>query len=114
MTSYTDSTDTEPWLNLLHKSEKALKNGIMAELRRTFPDKSIPDPTYFKAHPWYDGCTYWLPGLYDPEDISNKLMCPLPAKWKYLFMCGESYSMRQAWVEGALEHSEKMLKKYFL
>jgi hypothetical protein len=114
MTSYTDSTDTIHWTEFLKKGETCLKDAIMDELRRTFPEKNIPEPTVFKAHSWELGCSYWMPGLYDPEVASERVMCPLPGTWSNLYVCGESYSMRQAWVEGALEHSEKMLKKYFL
>ena len=109
MTSYTDANDAEYWI----KMDKNLEKKIMAGLREVFPHKKIPDPLYFKAHPWYEGCTYWLPGSYDPVEQSNKIMCPLPNKWQHLYVCGESFSMRQAWMEGALEHADALIKKYF-
>jgi hypothetical protein len=40
-------------------------------------------------------------------------MRPLPSCWQNVYVCGESYSERQAWIEGALEHSEKLLRKFF-
>ena len=106
MTSYTDSEDTNHWRT------KTAEKDIMKELRKEFPDREIPDPLFFKEHWWKEGCTYWLPGLYDPQEESDKVMCPQPGKWQNLFVCGESYSMRQAWMEGALEHSESMLKRH--
>jgi len=114
MTSYTDNNDAEHWIHILDKErERGLEKKIMKGLRELFPHKKIPDPLYFKAHPWYEGCTYWLPGSYDPVELSKKVMCPLPGKWQHLYVCGESFSMRQAWMEGALEHAEAMIKKYF-
>lgn len=114
MTSYTDDKDTQPWLKLLDEGGSVLESALMKELRKQFPERTIPDPLYFKAHPWYEGCTYWLPGFYDPVEESKKVMCPQPTKWQSLYVCGESFSLRQAWMEGALEHAEAMLKKYFL
>lgn len=108
MTSYTDSEDTSHWRT------KTAEKDIMKELRKEFPGREIPDPLFFKEHWWKEGCTYWLPGLYDPQEESDKVMCPQPGKWQNLFVCGESYSMRQAWMEGALEHSESMLKRHLL
>jgi monoamine oxidase len=114
MTSYTDAEDTKPWAKILKdKGENALKHAIMNELRELFPNTNIPQPTAFKAHLWNDGCTYWTPGLYDPVELGDKVLNPLPSSWQNLFVCGESFSQRQAWVEGALEHSDKLIHKFF-
>jgi protoporphyrinogen oxidase len=113
MTSYTDADDTKVWKKIYDKGgDKALCHAIMADLRKMFPD--IESPTFFKSHYWQHGCTYWLPGLYDPEEESHKIMCPIPIRNPNLYVCGESYSMKQAWIEGALEHAEEMLQKYIL
>jgi monoamine oxidase len=109
MTSYTDGEDTKPWTKILAKGEPALKNAIMTETRKLFPARTIPQPIYFKAHLWKNGCSYWTPGLYDPVAMGNKIMNP----WDNLYVCGESYSQRQAWVEGALEHADALIHKFF-
>lgn len=115
MTSYTDGKDTEKWTSILKKKgEAGLQQEIMQALRDLFKNSHIPDPIFFKSHLWKDGCTYWLPGRYDPQASSEKFMNPLPTSLNNVYVCGESYSMRQAWVEGALEHTEAMLKKFFL
>ena len=113
MTSYTDDDDTRHWMKLYDEGGNVLEKAITKELRNQFPEKKIPTPLYFKAHPWYQGCTYWLPGFYDPVEESKKVMCPQPLKWQNLYACGESFSLRQAWMEGALEHADAMLNKYF-
>ena len=112
MTSYTDADDTKVWKKIYDKGgDKALCHAIMGDLREMFPE--IESPTFFKSHYWQHGCTYWLPGLYDPKEESHKIMCPIQ-KLPDLYVCGESYSLKQAWIEGALEHAEEMLQKYIL
>jgi hypothetical protein len=114
MISYTDSDDTKPWMKILDsKGSDALEKAIMVETRKLFPHMKIPEPVFFKAHPWYEGCSYWKPGLYNPKELSEKSMNPIQ-RFEHVFVCGESYSMKQCWMEGALEHAEQMLQKYFL
>lgn len=113
MTSYTDAEDTTQWAKILNtKGEMALETAIMGKTRELFPAIDIPNPMFFKAHHWKHGCSYWLPGLYDPKAESEKIMCPLPLTFPTIFVCGESYSLKQAWIEGAIEHAEQMLQKY--
>lgn len=115
MTSYTDAEDTKPWIRILEsKGEIALQNAIMKKTRELFPELTIPNPIFFKAHHWKHGCSYWLPGLYHVKEQSTKLMNPLPAAYPNVYVCGESYSLKQAWIEGAIEHAEEMLEKYIL
>jgi hypothetical protein len=106
MISYTDGDDSNEYRKILRLGEKHLEKAILSDIRKLFPDIDIPDPVFFKAHPWDSGCTYWLPGSYDPAEESKKACHPLPNVW----LCGESWSMKQAWVEGALEHAETLLR----
>jgi monoamine oxidase len=102
MISYTDSRDAKP---LMAMSEAACGRYVQKELRRLFPERRIPEPIFVKTHPWTDGVTYWLPGKYDPAAESD-------AAIKFsdrIHVCGESFSLRQGWMEGALEHAEKLL-----
>jgi hypothetical protein len=113
MTSYTDAEDTAVWKRIYDKGgDRALCHTIMTDLKEFFPH--IQMPTFFKSHYWKHGCTYWLPGLYNPKEESHKVMCPMPMRMPNVFVCGESYSLKQAWVEGAIEHAEEMLQKYVL
>ena len=113
MVSYTDADDANYLIKLLKRhGEEGLGEFILKELRAMFPDRVIPKYTFFKAHPWYSGCSYWTPGDYEPERLSQESMHPdkyLPS----VYVCGESFSMKQAWMEGALEHASDMIKKYF-
>jgi monoamine oxidase len=106
MISYTDGAYAE---KLMEKEEVELRDLIMEELRRLLGKDSLPDPIFFKTHPWKSGCSYWLPGDYDVEQASIAAHTPFPGK--LVWICGESFSLRQAWMEGALEHAESLLKR---
>ena len=113
MVSYTDADNADFLIKMMDtKGEEALGKFIMEELGKMFPDRDIPPYTLFKAHPWYSGCTYWTPGSYDPVIMSEEAMHP-DASMPSVYACGESFSLKQAWMEGALEHASDMLNKYF-
>jgi hypothetical protein len=110
MISYTDGDNTEPYMTVQkEKGDKALSKMILGDIRKLFSGRQIPDPVFFKSHPWETGCTYWIPGGYSAEFQSKAAIHPFPAKMPSVWLCGESWSMRQCWVEGALEQTVKML-----
>jgi len=102
MISYTDGKDTDVWRPL---DDKTLKTAIMTEVHALFPDKKIPMPSYLAKHDWTSGCSYWLPGTYDVEKASKEAHNPSPG----VYVCGESISLHQTWMEGALESAETLL-----
>lgn len=102
MISYTEGDDTKVWTDL---EGDALETAIQHEVKALFPDKTIPHPTYLQKHYWSSGCTYWLPGRYDVYTASRVAMNPS----KNLFVVGESISLQQTWMEGALESAEELL-----
>ena len=112
MISYTDGNDARELLQMI-KQEGEEKTGdfIVEQARRVFPEKEIPDPLFFKFHPWTSGCTYWLPGNYDPTKESRRALKPFSDI--NLYCCGESFSTKQAWMEGAVEHADLLLDTYF-
>lgn len=114
MVSYTDADDAFKMIQLLEsKGEKALGAFILKQLRILFPSRQVPDYLFFKSHPWTHGCTYWTPGSYSVEEMSRKTMHPDPKNLPSVYLCGESFSLRQAWMEGAIEHAESLLKLHF-
>lgn len=114
MASYTDSKDTRFWMNLYNNyGEKAVLKKIIKESEILF-QKRIPEPHIFKIYYWQEGCSYWLPGLYDVESYSKKIMQPIPLINPNIYVCGESYAVSQAWVESALTHTTEMLETYIL
>jgi hypothetical protein len=103
MISYTDGKDAKYWMKQSHA-----QTNIMTLIRDLFPDRTIPDPIFFKLAPWEAGCTYWLPGAYDVEEESRKSL--QPDKKIPLFMCSESFAVHQAWMESALEQADCLLE----
>ena len=112
MISYTDADDTAEYMHIQKKGgDKALEKVVVKDIRRLFPSLEIPQPLDFHSHPWSTGATYWLPGTYSPFKESAVACHPLPAAFPTVWLCGESWSTRQAWVEGALEHAAMCLKQ---
>ena len=105
MISYTDAGDTKKWANL---KGKPLIDAIQTEVRRLWPSLVIPEPLWVRPYEWTEGCTYWTPGNYDPATESVRVLQPRPSTMPELYVCGESFSLRQAWIEGALEHAEML------
>jgi len=112
MISYTDGLDAKWWFkqNICDSGDNDVKEIVMTKIRKLFPELNIPDPVFFKQHPWHDGCTYWLPGDYNVEEESNKSLHPRPKSMPNLFMCGESFAVKQCWVESALVQADKLVE----
>ena len=107
--SYTDTQDAEYWMErIAERGERAVGMEIVDELR-AWLKPTIPTPLFLRAHAWPAGATYWLPGAYSPEEESRAAVHPMPERYPGLWVCGESFSLRQAWMEGALEHASTML-----
>jgi len=106
MISYTDADHADLW-NDSHQGGY-LKRDIQQQLKKLFPDREIPDPIWMESDYWDVGAHYWKPGV-DSRRAHDKIIQPW--KNKNVFICGEAYSFRQAWMEGALETCEKVLKK---
>ena len=107
MISYTDSKFSRAF------SGKDPEAEVMKEIRALFPEKDIPDPLLFKVHEWKEGVSYWLPGGYSVKEVSEKALVPFPKVYPGIYVCGESFSERQGWVEGSIEHAALLLKKKF-
>ena len=108
MISYTDGDDTNYYHKIYSKEgDKGLQVAVMKDIRALFSEITIPEPTFFKGHYWETGASYWQPGSYNVQEESKKSINPLPN----VYVCGESFSLRQAWVEGALEQTQLCLDK---
>ena len=115
MISYTDSKFSEHFMKLnKQEGEEGVEHEVMREIRTLFSEKKIPNPLYFKIHEWPAGVSYWLPGNYEPKNLSEEAIVPFPEKHPNIYVCGETFSLRQGWMEGALEHAEFLLRKKIL
>jgi monoamine oxidase len=105
MISYTDGNDAHYWMR---KDSAKLEGEVMHHIRSLFPDLDIPDPIFFKTHPWTYGCTYWKPGRYNVIEESDRSLHPDPIHLPGLFLCGESFAPVQCWMESAIDQSDRM------
>jgi len=103
MISYMEGPDTDKWF---HLPKERLTKELMKEVRRLFP-LTIPDPIMVKRYPWAQGCSYWLPGDYDVEEESRASLQPYPQI--PLFLAGESFAVKQCWMESALEQADHLV-----
>jgi hypothetical protein len=110
MSSYLDSRDIELWLDLYKKSKhEELLEKVHNETTALFSEKNIPEkPVYISPEYWRDGCSYWLAGS-DYKSLSKKALCPYPIDYPNLHIVGESFSTKQQWIEGALEHADELI-----
>jgi len=106
MIAYVEGEDVNPYLNKEGKIEKdvVIKNKIQKELKLLFPNKKIIEPTYFKSHLWKIGDHSWKPG-YNTKKIAKQILNPM----KNIYICGEAFSHKQAWIEGALQTATNVL-----
>ena len=103
--SYTDTQDAAYWIRKLKTDgEKKVGEEMLAELRKLIRP-TIPPPYFTKAHAWDYGVTY-----YDPVELSKAALTPI-GTMPNVHLCGESFSLRQGWMEGAVEHASMLLKK---
>ena len=105
MISYTDGADTATYKGM---TGPTLQRAIQRDLKALFSEvaNEIPEPTWIQAYEWSEGTTYWKPGTYDPAQQGKAMLQPKPSEQPNLFICGESFSEKQAWIEGALEHAD--------
>ena len=107
MVSYTDGKDVKAFKDKKDKllKETKIKEKIHNEINRLFGNH-VPQPIYFKVHYWSVGAHHWKPKC-DSDKLSQQMINPS----KNIYICGEAFSQKQAWVEGALETSESVIQK---
>jgi len=103
MISYTDGEEAEYWI----KQKNPLPM-VMSQIRSLFPNIEIPEPLFFKVHPWSDGCSYWVTGQYDFNKVSKASVKPLP-DMPNLYMCNESWAYEQCWVKCSIDQAQKVI-----
>jgi monoamine oxidase len=110
MISYTDNKFADYWYRKykkegISKINERLKEEIKQSTGIIIPKEPIQTNIYY----WKCGVGYWGLGA-NSQEISQRMIQPFIKK--NIFCCGEHYSEKfQQWIEGALETSEKVLKK---
>lgn len=102
--SYSDRYNADFWNAF--KTEKDVKKYLTKILNEMFPEKNIKEPEWITMHFWESGDHMWNVGV-NTKNIQNKIdEIFIP---KNIYILGETYSERQAWVEGAIETVHKKL-----
>ena len=105
MIAYADGEYITPFIkNGKLKKINELKKIISDELNNLFPNLNIPAPTYFKTFLWDVGYHSWK-SKYNSHKVINDL-----SSIDGIYICGEAFSLKQGWVEGALLSAEKVVK----
>jgi len=108
--SYSDGRYANMWQNSLLSNQVSGNNNIYNEIHKElvdlYPKCKIPQPTQYTSHYWSNGTHYWLPNV-NINKIHNTLLKPFNYS---MYICGETYSNYQAWMEGALETADKVYK----
>jgi monoamine oxidase len=86
------------------KKMNELKKIISDELNNLFPHLNIPPPTYFKTFLWDVGYHSWK-SKYNSHKVINTL-----SRIDGIHICGEAFSLKQGWIEGALLSADKVVK----
>lgn len=98
MLSYTDDKYCELWKNYSHINEKFLIKSLHKEIIDLF-EIEPPNPIMISTEYWENGFHVWDTG-YDTNEIYESMIKPTNDN---IYICGESYSKKQGWIEGSLE-----------
>ena len=108
MKSYTDNYYAEYWKKI---RENAGIRGVVKKHKELIKEGlklNMPEPLETKMFYWEDGVAFYGKG-FNSKKMTKNLMVPF--KEEKLYICGENYSEKNtAWIEGAVESSEYILK----
>lgn len=96
--SYSDSYVAQFWNSLT--SERLVRDKISKYLQEIFPNKTIPEPEWLTFHYWRNGVHFWRPEVCS-HDVQQQMYQEM--KKHNIFIVGETFCNRQAWIDGALE-----------
>lgn len=106
MVSYSDTSDADFW-----KAKRARPAGLKAEIERqlglVFPEIVFPQMEWLRSYFWKTAVHCWRAGV-NPTKTRKAIERIHPN----LHIIGESYSMRQGWIEGALESANRAVQNY--
>jgi protoporphyrinogen oxidase len=105
MISYTDGKNTEYWESYSSLGEEYLIRALHKEIKELFGIEP-PDPEFVSVHYWKDGFHLWKIGE-ESHKVSEEMLKPF--KNKEVYVCGEAYSLKQGWIEGALDTCYQLL-----
>jgi len=105
MITYSDTKNARQWQQ--DKINDVFKKKIMKNIRMLFSEKKIPEPIFLSSSFYAEGTHVWKVNC-DGESLQPRITQPL--RNMNLYICGESYSTNQGWIEGALETSNTVVE----
>jgi monoamine oxidase len=105
MISYSDTKNAKQWQQ--DKINDVYKKKIIKNIKLLFPNKKIPEPIFLSSSFYAEATHLWKVGC-DGDALQSRLLQPFSDM--HLYICGESYSSNQGWIEGALETSNAVIK----
>ncbi len=108
MISYSDDKYANYWHKQEKKSMNHLNSRLQALTQKWVPKGvKVPKPIFTRVSYWDCGVAYWKKNV-DSKKVYKKILHPfekIP-----LFICGENYSLHQAWSEGALQTAKDVYR----
>lgn len=116
MSSYTDNKYANYWKRIYDTKgidgiDETLVKHLQKVIKKTHPE-IVPFPEETHVFYWEHGVGYWSKNA-NSEETSKKMLQPFSDSLKHIYICGESYSENQQWIEGSLETSMKVLNLAF-
>lgn len=105
MVSYSDIGHADRWNATAALGQDRLAARVRSGLRELFPERRVPArPEWIEAYHWESGVHMWGRGVNSGK--ANRYMRDM--LWDGspdagFYVCGEAYSMRQCWADGALQ-----------
>ena len=99
--SYCDGDCADYWFNQNKKGSLEMK--IFEDMKKI--SKSVHKPKLFKNYYWLKSLPIWKP-KFNYKKISKQMINP----YKNVFVAGDTFSLDQKWIEGALSTSEQVIK----
>jgi monoamine oxidase len=98
MVSYSDYTFADYWKTYADQGVKKLNQQLLSQLKQLFPNNPPTKFEWILSFYWKEGVHAWKPSV-NPKKIRKEIK----NLYTNLYIVGESYSLHQAWIEGALE-----------
>ena len=114
MISYTDNKYAEMWdkYNIATKTNEFGDDYLITALHKEIKELfniEPPNPEFISVNYWSEGVHFWKTG-YDLNETSEEIIKPYNDK--EIYICGEAYSKKQGWIEGALETTTLALNHF--
>ena len=105
MITYSDTKNARQWQQ--DKINDVFKKKIMKNIRLLFSEKKISEPIFLTSIFYAEGTHVWKVNC-DGESLQPRITQPF--RDMNLYICGESYSTNQGWIEGSLETSNAVVE----